>query len=273
MSYRSILVQAEATAASDTRIRLAASIARLFDGSLVGVGTEAFEPPIISEFAYMDADLYQTLRDQISERLKEAEQRFRDLCREEKVEAVWISEIDYPNRVLTLHARRCDLIVATRYVSPILRAQTSPADLIMESGLPVLVAPPEIAVGDWSYVMIAWKDSRECRRAISDSLPMLKRAKRVFLVHVNEGRAGESPEVALNEVSLRLKRHGVTIDHEIVPVTRSSIADRLIDAASRHGADLVISGAYGHSRLREWALGGVTRDLIDYSSKCVLFSH
>jgi nucleotide-binding universal stress UspA family protein len=77
----------------------------------------------------------------------------------------------------------------------------------------------------------------------------------------------------LADVVRRLSRHGVHADFEIAPKGRTSVAEALEAAADRHGADLIVIGAYGHSRLREWALGGATEDFIAASRKFVLLSH
>ncbi len=153
------------------------------------------------------------------------------------------------------------------------RMVASPANVIMEAGLPALLAPAGEATLSGRYVVVAWQNSRECRRAVGDALPFLARAERVFLVRVAGGSAGEKDPSGLEEVAGRLKRHGITVEAETKASAMASVALDLQQAADRHGADLIVTGAYGHSRVREWVLGGVTRDLIGGASKFVLFSH
>jgi nucleotide-binding universal stress UspA family protein len=142
----------------------------------------------------------------------------------------------------------------------------------MESGLPVLVGPQDNTGLDARNIIVAWKDTRECRRAIWDALPFLKRAKMVFLLHIIEGGDQSDAETSLQSVARRLERHGVPTEIHVVEGAGARTSDSLCDGADRHGADLIVIGAYGHSRLREWVLGGVTQDFINYASQFVLFS-
>ena len=130
------------------------------------------------------------------------------------------------------------------------------------------MAPPKISVLSAKRVVIAWKDAREARRAVRDALPLLKAADEVLVVAVGEsGRAG-----AL-DVKEHLDGHGINARTLVQARRESAVADDLIRAAEREGADLMVAGAYGHSRTREWILGGVTRDLLDHAPIPCLLAH
>jgi nucleotide-binding universal stress UspA family protein len=148
-----------------------------------------------------------------------------------------------------------------------------PAELIMEAGCPVLLA----ADGDREFsgecAIVGWKDSRESRRALTDSLPLLKRAKSVIIVGVCGDPNTIVDQGGMQDVARRLASHGIEATVDVVPRGKGAVSTALEETANRHRADLIVTGAYGHSRLREWALGGVTEDLIAASSKFVLFSH
>jgi nucleotide-binding universal stress UspA family protein len=115
---------------------------------------------------------------------------------------------------------------------------------------------------------VAWKDTREARRAVWDALPLLREAEEVLMIAVGDS----AKEAGALDVQEHLDQHGVKAKvlhaHRDIPV-----ADELIRLAEEQGVDLIVSGAYGHSRTREWILGGVTRELLDHAPVCCLMAH
>jgi nucleotide-binding universal stress UspA family protein len=145
----------------------------------------------------------------------------------------------------------------------------SPGALIMESGRPILVVPPLRDHVFANRILIAWKDTREARRAVWDSLPFLKRADVVFVVAIG----GNDRKETANDVSAYLARHGITSRTLLRSTPHGSVAEDILQVADDEGANLIVSGAYGHSRSREWMFGGVTRDLLNDAPVCCLMSH
>ena len=123
---------------------------------------------------------------------------------------------------------------------------------------------------DFRNVVIAWTDTRECRRAVMDALPMLHGADRVTLVEASNDPVGARD--GIDDLSGWLDRHGLGADR-IVSRIRGSGAQTVAAIATQVEADLVVAGAYGHSRIREWAFGGVTRDPLLHERRCTLLSH
>jgi nucleotide-binding universal stress UspA family protein len=135
------------------------------------------------------------------------------------------------------------------------------------------VVPPEVDRLKLASVVVGWKDTREARRAVVDALPLLQKAKEVTVVEMiaNDGdRAAASRRVA--DVAAWLGRHQVDASH-MVPNHRGDAVEQLIRHASDIEADIIVAGAYGHTRMREWIFGGVTRDLVTKSNRCSLLSH
>ena len=171
--------------------------------------------------------------------------------------------------------RGADLVIAAaNYREP--PAQGTPylnaGDLVMHSGRPVLIVPPAVTGLKARNVLVGWKDSRETRRAVADALPLLQAADRTLVVQITrKGDAGEARE-AVADVVRWLKRHGVTAEGKTVS-ERGRNALQLDNLAKAEGIDLIVAGAYGHSRVREWVLGGVTRNLLLYGDRCALVSH
>lgn len=272
-AYKTILVHAGVDAGAAARARVAAGLAERFDGSVMGAGALAWDPYIDPSLGYVDGGTVQALRDQVDEDLRTAEATFRTACAAQAQRTLWASVTDYPDRVLTALARGADLIVASAAQpgdDP--RRTARPEPLIMESGLPVLVLGPGVEQVEGRHVLIGWKDTRETRRAVADALPFLKQARTVAVVAVAENEAAPPSEAALSQVADRLARHGIAAQHQIVRQTGGSVSAELAAAAQARGADLLLLGAYGHSRLREWAFGGVTRELLAAPGRAVLFS-
>jgi nucleotide-binding universal stress UspA family protein len=271
MPYKSLLVHADAGPGCNRRVYTALTIADWFEAAVTGLGAEAFDPLLFAGGAELDGAAAAMGLWQVSEDIQAAEAHFRRLAAGRR-EIAWIGREDCPDTMLALHARGADLIVASRPEHGESAAFAArPADLVMRAGAPVLFTADGEAELRAERIVVAWKDAREARRAVSDALPLLARARKTTVVAVD----GDEPDVGrgLAEVAARLARHGVAVETEVARKTRASIAETLEAVADRHGADLIVAGAYGHSRVREWALGGVTEDLIAASSKFVLLSH
>jgi nucleotide-binding universal stress UspA family protein len=141
-------------------------------------------------------------------------------------------------------------------------------DLIMQLGRPVLLVPAAPDVSKLDRVVVGWKETREARRAVS----LLKAAAQVTVVEVAEENELAVARSHVADVVAWLERHGVAAE----ALTLTSTGDdstQLNAIAHDRGANLLVAGAYGHSRLREWALGGVTSALLESTSRCSLLSH
>jgi len=151
--------------------------------------------------------------------------------------------------------------------------QVSPSDLVMQAGRPLLVVPDACNWLDLRSVLVAWKDTAEARRAVSDALPLLRKSTEVTVVEIVEDEADRATAGSrVRDVVAWLSRHGVRASEQI-PEQRGDAVTQLERIASDVGAGVVIAGAYGHSRLSEWIFGGVTRRLISPSNRCSLLSH
>ena len=144
--------------------------------------------------------------------------------------------------------------------------QVDPSGLVMQVGRPLLVVPETCNWLDLRSVLVAWKDTAEARRAVLDALPLLRRSTEVTIVEIVEDEADRAAAVLrVEDVVAWLSRHGVLASQQ-VPGQCGDAATQLERVASDVGAGVVIAGAYGHSRLSEWILGGVTRRLINPSA-------
>jgi nucleotide-binding universal stress UspA family protein len=133
-------------------------------------------------------------------------------------------------------------------------------EVVLAAGRPVLMIGEETRTLPLRHVLVAWKDTREARRAVADAMPLLQLAEHVDVICVDEGDyARERAE--LESVVDWLRSHKVRSTHDVLPL-KGTVADTIAATATLTKCDLVVSGSYGRTRLREWLFGGVTRDLL-----------
>jgi nucleotide-binding universal stress UspA family protein len=273
MTIRSILVHVQPTPAEEPRLEAAVDLARSFDATLIGLGAEAIIPMTVGDpIGFTDSAYLVELRQQAMSNLEAAARRFERASAGLKTR--WVQCEQLPIDAICNLARGADLVVAGG--AP-LREDVYHAvpidELIVSCGRPVLVAPPAAAPLRGQAAVVAWKDTREARRALYDSLPLLRKAKDVVVLEV--AYAGEFAEsrARVDDVVEALARHGVTARAQTRSAGETNILGEIEACAEVLGADLIVAGGYGNSRLREMILGGVTRGLLRQSSRYVLFSH
>ncbi len=276
MSFKSILVHVEADTATEPRLKLAAALANDFDARLVGVAAELFEAPVAASVAgYVDGETMMAEARVVEDDLRQAEARFMAAARDVRAGSDWRCAVAMPADMLALHARAADLVVAGphRKEPYAFHNRADPGDLVMLSGRPVLVAPLELTRLDASSVVVGWKDTREARRAMADAMPFLERATQVLVAEVCENRDEAACKDRLADVASLLAAHGVKASVRAVPFSGAPAAESLQQIADAQNAGLIVVGAYGHARVREWVFGGVTRALLAGGHRAVLFSH
>ena len=277
--YASLLVHVETeSTASDARLSLAVDLARRFGAALIGVAAEAPQPPAVDVYGgvALVADIYEEEERQIRSDLDAARERFEALTKATELDLEWRSAIGTPAQTLAREARSADLILVGRDLSRLrtgVYRSADPGDLLMEAGRPLLVVPPGARGLLAERIVVAWKDAREARRAVWDALPFLTRAASVHVVEVAGDDDLKAAASRVGEVAAYLKRHGVHAEAEARTRREASDADELILVAEQNDADLIVAGAYGHARFREWIFGGVTADLLRHCPKCCLLSH
>ena len=269
MSYKTIVVNLAVDADPGPIVKLAAEIAHRFDAHLVGFAA-ADVPPFLStgEGMVYEGEVMQVKRQEIEKRLAELRDTFEKLV-PHSISSEWKQYICGPTRALGLIARSADLIVTAGGGDDVFRA-VDIGSLVLGAGRPVLVAADNAEHLLGKTVLVAWKDSREARRALSDALPLLAKAKEV-VVATMEAAPGNDIRDSLADVAVFLEQHGIMARTEAIAATPDGEA--LAAFARSVHADLVVSGAYGHSRLREWAFGGITRSLIGENGVSRLLSN
>lgn len=204
-------------------------------------------------------------------------------ARLEKESVSWEVRVDEsrffdPPRAMAHQARYADLAVMAAPKQEAADAAVARAffgTMLFESGRPVLVIPAHHpAEFPLRHVVVAWKPTRETARALHDSLALLGGATSIDVVTVDpvvgEAEHGEDPGV---DIATHLARHNLPVNVVSLPRKGQTVATTLLRHAADSSAQLLVAGGYGHSRLREWALGGTTRELLQALHLPVLFSH
>lgn len=274
MAIKDILVHVDNAKACEARLRLACDLAGRCRAHLTGTYiVQQITVPMYVETA-IPAELFEQAQGALKERRKQAKKLFAKVTAAHKATTEWrTSDEDLA----------FGLVSQSRYVDLVIVGQADPDDpsdvsagladrVALSAGRPVLVVPyvgvPK-KVG--TNVIVAWNDSRESARAVNDALPILEGAKRVEVVTFNPD--SEDFEIAGNDISLHLSRHGVKTESHAMRIADIEVGDALLSRAADIGADLIVMGAYGHSRLREVVLGGVTRHVLAHMTAPVLLSH
>jgi nucleotide-binding universal stress UspA family protein len=272
-TFKTLLVHAQPGRGSSHRVAAAGRLAREFDATLIGLGAETFERITLADpyMGYASGEWLTLVQEQIDKDLSAAEDAFRRDAGGAEVE--WRTIQDYPHLALARTAHAADLIVAgPRSRAPKTHA-ADPADLVMSAGRPVLMTPNDRDHLRGERVIVAWKDTPQCRRAVADAMPFLRRAEEVIVLAVRPAASSDLADFETDGVVANLRRHQVQARALVIPAAAERVTDEIERVAKDNSADLIVCGAYGHSRLREWALGGVTDNLLHRPPCFVLMSH
>ena len=255
----------------------AVSLARLFEAHIAGVGF-VYEPVIPgSVMGGIPTDLIDAQREESTRAAKAAASRFEaaaqaaGLSAETRIlDASVAGAADLFGRI----ARRFDLAVIGQA-----QPQEGASEELMiegalfESGRPLVVVPfVQTRPATLERVLVCWDGSRPATRAIADALPFLERAKAIDIVAVS-GERGKGSELVGTNMARHLARHGLDVELKRISSGDVDVPATIRAHAARSGADFMVMGGYGHSRLREFILGGVTRTVLTSTTIPVLMSH
>ncbi|MBI3286353.1 MAG: universal stress protein [Burkholderiales bacterium] len=279
MTYKTVLVHVDESSRSDMRIQVAAGIAKTDDAHLIGTAVTG-----VSRFIYQDGNISAS-DPNLTIHLNFLRERAEKAVANFNKNAAALGVQSYESMIandeagggIGLQARYSDLVV----IGQTNRDEPSPSVLpdfpeyiIMNSGRPVLIVP---YTGDFSTVtkrpLISWDASREATRAVTDAIPLLKRADLVQVAIFNPkafpDAHGEQPG---GDIALFLSRHGIKVEVSVHKTT-TDIGNALLSLSHDLNSDMIVMGGYGHSRFREMIIGGVTRTILESMTIPVLMSH
>jgi nucleotide-binding universal stress UspA family protein len=276
MTYKTILVHVDNGKNCPARLDTAIGLTRRFEAHLVGLhALTALRLPAYA-VAEAGATLLEAQREVALEQAIRAEELFRKAIAGAGLASTeWRVSADDAIDATILHARYADLVVLGQ---PNARDGSGvesdfPERVALAAGRPVLMVP---YTGKFETlgkrVLLAWNTSREATRAVTDAIPLLRLAQQVNVVVFNpEGTAHGAVPGA--DIGLYLARHGVRVEVSYHRAKEIDVGNQLLSRAADLGIDLIVMGAYGHSRMRELIMGGATRTVLASMTAPVLLSH
>jgi nucleotide-binding universal stress UspA family protein len=271
MSLATMMVYVDVEHDCEQRVQLALGLADRFQATLIGVAGLALRPAFSAGSVVVYAEPTQDDLKTVTSRLDVVGKKFRAQGQCLK-QIEWRSALEFPNELISRKARAADLVIVGSR-QPDGHSFVDPGVILLGAGRPVMVVPEIVPPLLLHRVVVAWKDTRESRRAVRDALPLLQEAKEVLLVEIGEDASKSGAKKTLADVADYLVRHRVIVADRIWRRARGPAATELLNVVRDEKADLIVAGGYGHSRLGEWVFGGVTHALLASSSVCCMLSH
>jgi nucleotide-binding universal stress UspA family protein len=276
MPYKTILVHVDNGKRSAVRLDIACRLAKLSDAHLIGL--HALTVVKLPSYALVEGGVQ--VREFHERMLREsavaAEALFKQAVKAAGIEKVeWRQSRRDAVESVPIHGRYADvLVIGQPNETDASGVEPDFAErLVLASGRPALVIP---YAGDFptvgTRVLVAWNASREATRALTDAIPILREAKQVDVIAFNPKDAPHG-EVPGADIGLYLARHGIKVNVSQQTAEDVDVGNQLLSRAADLDSDLVVMGAYGHSRMKELILGGATRTVLNSMTVPVLMSH
>jgi nucleotide-binding universal stress UspA family protein len=274
---KDIVVNLSAGKAGGPAADYAVSVASALDAHLAGVAF-IYDPIVpMSGAGYIPAEVIETQQADNEAAAKAAIDRFSELARRAAISAEPLTisaSLAGAGDQFSRIARRFDLAIVgqsepeTSTIDDIIAETT-----LFESGRPMIMVPYiQKAQLKLDNVVVCWDGSRQAARAIGDAMPLLVKAGRVEVVIVTDEK-GKQDEIEGADMGEHLARHDLKVEVNRIAAGGVDVADVLLSHIADSGADFMVMGGYGHSRLREFVLGGVTRSIFRTMTLPILLSH
>ena len=271
-SLATIMVHVDVVRDCEQRIQLALALADRLQATLIGVAGLSLRPAFAAGGVVVYHEPSEDDCRAVTASLDEIGRRFRSKGQHLK-QVEWRTALELPYELVAREARAADLIiVGARHTGSNVCDLVEPGVILFRAGRPLLVAPNVVTPPQLRRIVVAWKETRECRRAVRDALPFLQLAKEVLILGIDEGQP-ETAKAHLSDVAAYVCRNGVAATREVWRQPRGPVAAEILHVVREEDADLIVAGGYGHTRLGEWIFGGVTHELLTSSPVCCMLSH
>jgi nucleotide-binding universal stress UspA family protein len=274
MSIKTILLHLNNDPQLESRIETALNLAALHGAHIKALYTIAQVTVPTSFMGYVPPEFIEHSKVAEEKQAAEAKAKLDKLSSAAGQEIEFVVEEGYAPDLINEHAVAVDVVIVGQGdpdADNNMQSQYIADELVVSSPRPVLVIP---YAGEYKkfgkHVLVAWNNSREASRALHEALPFLANADKVTLLSVN---ADEDESYETAHVIAHLKRHGIEATFKAGVWPDIKVGDALLDALVDYSADMLVMGAYGHSRLREMILGGATENTLAHMTAPVLFAH
>lgn len=275
-----IAVHLGADAGCQRRIQVAIKLATEHNAELVGV--YPFDVTMLQGYSgtALPSEVTHMIRDRIQEGREETKKNFLEATKAAGIKGHWRMPKGAIDEVLALHARYSRLLIMSKTedrqstASPI--TTNLPETVIMAAGRPVLMVP---AVGTMSTigerVLFCWDKKREAARAFADAAPLLRTAKELVVLAIDEDTEDlREQDIQENDFSDLCTALGYPAPKVLLRSSKGvGVGNVILNTATDHASDLIVMGAYGHSRMRQWIMGGASKTLLNAMTVPVLLSH
>ena len=276
MGFKTMLVHVDTGRSAPARLKLSADLAARFAAHVTGLYVRRpFQAPAFTDAGPAMDSLYRTYENATKADEALATAAFRDFIGGTSLSSEWRVTDGLAEEIVAAHARYADLVIVGQSEPD--DATTTPSDLaetvVIASERPVLIVPHiGVTKPPGKTVLLCWNGTREAARAVTGALPILKQADKVIILLVDPRNDGD-PDGPGGRVATWLARHGVKAVVKRDTAGGSDIGGIILSRVADQDADLVVMGLYGHSRMREWVLGGASRTLLASMTVPLLVAH
>lgn len=277
MIMKDLMVVVDDSQAAESTFSYAVTMAKEFDAHLAVLYPVPVLPPAVYMGIEYSTEWLAAITQNLEQNESAAKEKYLEKANSAGIEIEWRSEEGEPSLVVTEQSRYVDMTIITQSMQD--SEENVPRNLsghfLLDSGRPALIvphigAPPGVP----KNILVAWDDSRASTRALNDAMPLLANADSVQLFTINaHGKSRETKEVSAIDISKHLARHNINVETRVLVADQIDPADLLLSHVADMGIDMVVMGAYGHSRFRELVLGGMTREILQSMTVPVLMSH
>jgi nucleotide-binding universal stress UspA family protein len=270
MGFKTILVHVDTGRGAPARLKLAADLGQRFGAHLVGLHVRRpFQAPAFTDAGPAMDSLYRSYENAVKADEAIAAAAFRDLLGGPTLSSEWRVTDGLVEEVVAAYARYADLVIVGQTEPDSVTVPDLAETIAMAGERPVLIVPHiGAAKPPGKTVLLCWNGSREAARAATGALPILKQADKVIVLGVDPGDDSEGPQAVG-----WLARHGVKAELKRDTAGGSDVGEIILSRAADQDADLIVMGLYGHSRMREWVLGGASRTLLGSMTVPLLVAH
>ncbi|ANN72272.1 universal stress protein [Bordetella bronchialis] len=274
-----IALQVEKDAACAGRTAVAAALAARFQAELVGIYVSFAPPRYLFDEAYVPGALQEIALRQMQEDRRKCEEAFQRQAGGAGIAVQWRAPEGRADELLARHARCADLLVISQSVDGVTDSVLAPdmaESVILTAGRPVLAVPYS---GEFETVgtriLFCWDHGREAARALADAAPFFATASEIVALTLNANSDEmRRRQTVVGDLKAYFHAHGYVRPRVTTGETAGiGTGNAILNAASDYGCDLIVMGLYGHSRAREWVLGGASRAILESMTVPVLFSH